>query len=464
MATKLLHLRNTTSGLAPSVANLSAGQLAINVADATVFTLNSANVVKKVADAAILADTLTNTIANSFGALGLSATISALDTQFNHGSYYVPSTASGTFPVSAVNGALIVGNNATTSTVFQIFASFGGTFDGSVWTRRFLSSAWSAWSLLYSNLNSGSLLIKTVNTNAPTAGDYTTPPATNQLINGSFAVNQRAKPAAGAVTAFVSDRWYLSSAGATVTNPATGFPGDTSTYLQWQETAGTGTPFLTQSVENVARLNTTLSTVSFLANPSKTMTLTPSFIQNFGTSGSTSVTTTGTPITLVSGVWTRFTQQFTLPSIAGKTIGANHYVRLQLATAASPGTFTLGLTEMQWERGGNFNGYYDEEWEVTFAKCLYFYEVLAGTPFTWSGTLGINNVPQMTIHYAFKRTAASTVTYLNVASTNLNTGNPTIASQVNQGARLNLPSCNVLLGAYATYQFGATVDSELPVT
>jgi hypothetical protein len=49
--TVMLHLRNSTPGLAPAADNLQQGQLAINTADATLWTLNSSGVVKKIGDA-----------------------------------------------------------------------------------------------------------------------------------------------------------------------------------------------------------------------------------------------------------------------------------------------------------------------------------------------------------------------------------------------------------------------------
>jgi hypothetical protein len=47
----MLHLRNSTPGLAPAADNLQQGQLAINTADATLWTINSSGVVKKIGDA-----------------------------------------------------------------------------------------------------------------------------------------------------------------------------------------------------------------------------------------------------------------------------------------------------------------------------------------------------------------------------------------------------------------------------
>jgi hypothetical protein len=361
--TKLLHLRNSTSGLAPAADNLTQGQLAINTADSTVWTLNSSGVVKKVGDATFLSKTY----------------------------------------------------------------------------------------------------IQTINGNAPTtAGDVWVTTKRNKLINGRFRVNQRGFPAAGAVATFVADRWYAFSNGATFSQ-GTSTTGPDLWYLVWAETAGTSTPYIQQSVNDVSTLSGGEVTISFYANPSKSMTLTPSITQNFGTSGSTAVTTSGTAITMTSGTWTRYTQNITLPSISGKTIGTNNYMKVQLSCAASPGTFTLNLTEIQLENGPNFMGYEFEDIAETTQRCLFYYESIASV-YIYSGQLSNTAVPSMFAPYAYKRVNNPTLAYANVSVTNMATGNPTLLTQSYQGARLQLTAGNQLLGGMGTYTFDMTVNAELPVT
>lgn len=359
--TALLHLRNSTSGLPPSAANLQQGQLAINTADATLWTINSAGVVKKIGDSTFLSKTYVQTI----------------------------------------NGA------------------------------------------------------------APTtAGDVWVTTKRNKLINGRFRVNQRGFPAAGAVAGFINDRWYAFSNGATFSQ-GTATTGPDLWYLVWTETAGTGTPYIQQSVNDVSTLSGGVTTISFYVNPSKTMTLTPSITQNFGTSGSTSVTTTGTAITLTAGTWTRYTQNITLPSISGKTIGANNYLKVQLSCSAAPGTFTLNLTEIQWENGPNFMGYEFEDIAETTQRCLFYYESIVGV-FNYSGYLANTIQPNFTALYTYKRVNNPALGFANIAVNNMATGNPTLITQSFQGAKLQLTAGSVLLGGMGYYNFDMTVNAELP--
>lgn len=316
----------------------------------------------------------------------------------------------------------------------------------------------------YTSTNTTNQLVKTINGVSPdSTGNFTLGATKNKLINGRFRLNQYGNPASGAIATFVADRWYMFSNGATVTT-ATGTTGSDTTYLSWQETSGTGAPYISQSINDVSTLNGQTVTVSFLINVSKGMSFTPSLFQNFGSGGSSTVTLSGTPIAVPANTWTRCQQTFSIPSVVGKTLGTNHYLRFQLATTAAPGTFTALITEVQLEQGPSYTGFGFKDLSVMANECLFYYEAFPGSPFAWSGQVGNTQVPQMTVQYAYKRVNNPTLVASNVSSSGLAAGNPTIASQTNNGARLNLPAGNVLLGAFGTYSFGLTVNAELPTT
>jgi hypothetical protein len=315
----------------------------------------------------------------------------------------------------------------------------------------------------YTSTNTTNQLVKTINGQSPTtAGDILVTTTRNKVMNGRFRVWQRPVPASGAISGMIADRWYMFSNGATVSQGNSVSAPDFY-YFVWQETAGTGTPYISQSMNDVTLLAGNTTTFSILANPSKTMTLTPSLIQNFGTGGSAAVTTTGTPITLTSGTWARYTFTFTAPALTGKTIGANSYSRLQIACATNPGTFTLNLSEVQWEIGPNFMGFEFEDIAVTTGKCLFYYEII-NNMYCWSGQLSNGTQPNMFCRYQYKRTANSTLTFSSVVATSMGTGNPTNIAQTNQGVKLQLPAGTAVLGAFAYYNFNMIADSELPTT
>jgi hypothetical protein len=104
----MLHLRNSTSGLPPAADNLQQGQLAINTADATLWTLSSSSVVKKIGDASILAAVAF--LAHSPRTVTTSSSTLSVSTD-----YYVGVNYAG-----AVALALPAGSTATTNQKFIV--------------------------------------------------------------------------------------------------------------------------------------------------------------------------------------------------------------------------------------------------------------------------------------------------------------------------------------------------------
>lgn len=179
-----------------------------------------------------------------------------------------------------------------------------------------------------------------VQTNVQTAISATTYPAPkNYLINGDFSIAQRlAAPPTG--SAYQVDRWYMSvGAGATqsVGRSLLGIgvlPFDDKYYYQWARTvAGSAVSFLTQKIENVQTLQGKVVTVTFWANAGTNTTLDCRVGQYFGTGGSPSATVNQTIQTVaLTTAFTKYSLLFTLPSVAGKTIGTTagtDYVYLQ---------------------------------------------------------------------------------------------------------------------------------------
>jgi hypothetical protein len=165
---------------------------------------------------------------------------------------------------------------------------------------------------------------------APTA----TNTGRNYLHNGLMNVAQRG---AGSFTSFgyTADRW-----GAAVSTDAIsvnivsvapgGIAGDEAARFSLNNNftgnaAAGAYNLLYQSIENVVRLSGKTVTVSFYAysNPAA-LKLGVNLTQNFGTGGSPSagVNVAGQSVTL-TGAWARYNLTFTLPSVAGKTLGTN---------------------------------------------------------------------------------------------------------------------------------------------
>jgi len=172
----------------------------------------------------------------------------------------------------------------------------------------------------------------------------------NKIINGDFAINQRAFTSVTADVTYGFDRWMLMKSGGTTTyTPQTFTPGTAPVAgyegINFARVATTGQSasgdysILSQRIEDVRTFANQTVTVSFWA---KANTGTPKvaveLVQSFGSGGSPSadVNTYISNVTL-STSWARYTVTGTVPSISGKTIGTtanSSSLRLYLWTSA----------------------------------------------------------------------------------------------------------------------------------
>jgi hypothetical protein len=185
----------------------------------------------------------------------------------------------------------------------------------------------------------------------------------NKIINGDLGIWQRGTSFSNPTdSTFTADRWICSYTGTGATRtitreaftagtaPVAGYEGQY--FLRYAVTvAGSGSTFDTigQRIEDVRTFAGQTITLSFWAKAaSGTPAVTARFRQNFGSGGSAAVDT-DTSFTL-STTWTRYTASVSLPSIAGKTIGASNYLWLQFRMPINT-TFTIDYWGVQVEYG-----------------------------------------------------------------------------------------------------------------
>ena len=221
---------------------------------------------------------------------------------------------------------------------------------------------------------SGAMYVCTVAGTPGTWGIVGTPPTAqiagkNAIINGDFGVWQRGTTFNGITNGlFSADRWNIANnngGGANVnitqqtftpgTAPVVGY--ESAYYLQYAQTvAGSGATYsqLVQKIEDVRKFANQTITVSFWAkSASGTINVNPVWGQYFGTGGTAGTFETGfNPGTIsVTTTWTRYTAQLTVPSIAGKTIGANNNCAYFYFGLPLNSTFTLSVWGVQIEAG-----------------------------------------------------------------------------------------------------------------
>jgi hypothetical protein len=116
--------------------------------------------------------------------------------------------------------------------------------------------------------------------------------------------------------------------------------GSTSTYAE-----------ISQKIEDVRTFAGQPATLSFWAKSSAAIVFTPYLIQSFGSGGSSDVLVAGSNITLTTS-WVRYTVPLTVPSIAGKTIGAgNNLIALLAYASGTLNSATIDIWGWQVEYG-----------------------------------------------------------------------------------------------------------------
>ena len=179
----------------------------------------------------------------------------------------------------------------------------------------------------------------------------------NKILNGDFSIWQRGVTG---VNGFLADRWYLNAGAPTSfsqtrqaftpgTAPVAGYEGK---YF-WRNTITTVGPstewYLNTYIEDVQTLAGQTATFSFWAKADSARAMSGYFLQRFGDGGSTNVSTTIGTASLTTS-WQRFTFTISVPSLSGKTIGANNLVQIFFAMTPASG-MVIDLWGVQLEAG-----------------------------------------------------------------------------------------------------------------
>jgi hypothetical protein len=218
----------------------------------------------------------------------------------------------------------------------------------------------------------------------------------NKIINGDFAINQRAFTSTTTDNAYGFDRWQLKLSGATATYSAQTFtPGaapvagyEAANFARLAVTVGNDGARLNQLIEDVRTFAGQTATLSFWAkgtNPTTAGNLAVKFVQSFGTGGSPSAQVQGTQQTFVlTANWTRYSFTFAIPSITGKTIGTTpntSYLALFIEQGSSISTdpWTLDLWGVQFEAGSTASDFKTATGTIQgeLAACQRYYQRFA---------------------------------------------------------------------------------------
>jgi hypothetical protein len=183
----------------------------------------------------------------------------------------------------------------------------------------------------------------------------------NAVINGAFNVWQRGttftNPAGDSYTAdrFMIDYGTAAPTSNSVTRqtftpgtaPVAGYEG-VFFFRSTLTTVGTTSRLsIHHKIENVQTYAGQTVTLSFFAKADSARSLGGFIQQNFGSGGSTTVSTAITSQSITTA-WTRFSMQIAVPSISGKTIGTSSFLNIRLDQAVAAGS-VLDLWGLQLE-------------------------------------------------------------------------------------------------------------------
>jgi hypothetical protein len=209
----------------------------------------------------------------------------------------------------------------------------------------------------------------------------------NKVINGAFDIWQRGT-SFNTVNIFTSDRWFWSpNAGVTPAisrqtfTPGTEIEGSQYFYrVNVATKGGLIFAYAVNKIENVATLAGQTVTLSLWAKAETNgRTINLALSQTFGTGGSSAVTTSSSAITLTTS-WARYSVTLALPSISGKTIGANNCLELVIQQNFVADNQTFDFSNVQLEAGSVATAFQTATGTLQgeLAACRYYFRRYGG--------------------------------------------------------------------------------------
>lgn len=329
----------------------------------------------------------------------------------------------------------------------------------------------------------------------------------NKLINGDFRFAQRGTSQSTDGYGSV-DRWRVASAGSSTytVSRQVQTPGALATLGAYESgfyaqivvnssNVSTSAVSFNQRIEDVHTFSGQTVTVSGLAYadaPGKKLAI--EFLQNFGTSGSADVSgIVPTGLVSLGTGWTPFSVTINVPSVSGKTIGANSFLSLNLwfdaGSSFNSRTNSLGnqsgtfrLVNIQAEQGIG-TPYEVRPYQLELSLCQRYYcksfdvdvvPALGATSLQITGIAYSTNIVRASRFFPVNMRASPSVTYYadisggtlgQVAVYNHSTATwafaaPTNPAQLTTGFQVDAAVTATAGGAYMT-RFNWTADADL---
>ncbi|HEV7345790.1 MAG TPA: hypothetical protein VGN60_09200 [Devosia sp.] len=196
----------------------------------------------------------------------------------------------------------------------------------------------------------------------------------NKIINGNFDIWQRGTSTASG--GYLADRWSAADTNQdrAAFAPGHDVPGEPEFYGSYEGHAS-GIPRIIQKIEGVRTLAGKKATLTFYA---KTDTGTADFTrrlsQIFGSGGSADVVLSlaGTLTT----AWQKFTMVVDLPSLAGKTIGANNVLELKVEWALNQSLHIAHVSLVEGDATAEADPFSPRHIQQELALCQRYYRLV----------------------------------------------------------------------------------------
>jgi hypothetical protein len=377
MSNQILIKRSSVASKVPATTDLALGELAINTYDGKLYLKKTVSGTDTIVQ--IGSTNAPSTITyNPIQVATAGQTIFTVPSGYTSGSMMVYVNGYKLPPVdySAVNGTSItlnVGSNVSdeietvvfsTISIANALPSSGGTITGALVVGA---------DATISSLNGGQL-----------AG------LRNKIINGNFDIWQRGTSFNNPTALYIADRWSID-----VDNTSASWTIAKATALQ--DVADQGTTGILrfavstvgsmtfadigQKIENVGTLQNQIATISCYHRFGTTAKSVYMYIEQvFGTGGSASVQTQVIPLQTGSTLtgFTKLSGTITVPSIAGKTIGGNSYLRVVIRIFTPSANDYCDITKVQVESGGASTPFETRPIGLELALCQRYYEITGG--------------------------------------------------------------------------------------
>jgi hypothetical protein len=213
-----------------------------------------------------------------------------------------------------------------------------------------------------------------------------------KIINGDFEIWQRGTSFTTSV--YTADRWRL-FLGNTLTAsretftpgtaPVAGYEGEY--FYRMARSTSASADYLAQFIEDVRTFAGQTVTLSFWAKADAACTLQTFYDQNFGSGGSTQVSTSAVD-TAITTSWARYTVTTTLGAMTGKTIGSSSYLSAVFVIPSAAGNRTVDLWGVQLEAGSTATAFQTATGTIQgeLAACQrYYYLHTSGDGFDIAG-------------------------------------------------------------------------------